>query len=111
MISRLHSVAFHGIEAVPVEVEVDVAKPGFAGSSLVGLPDAAVKESVERVRSALSNSGYEFPRYKTVVNLAPADVKKEGPLFDLPIAVGIALASGQIQSDLVGQYLVIAVPR
>ncbi|MCC7293254.1 MAG: YifB family Mg chelatase-like AAA ATPase [Phycisphaerales bacterium] len=107
MISRLHSVAFHGIEAVPVEVEVDVAKGGFAGSSLVGLPDAAVKESVERVRSALSNSGYEFPRYKTVVNLAPADVKKEGPLFDLPIAVGIALASGQIQSDLVGQYLVI----
>ncbi|MCH7526579.1 MAG: hypothetical protein IID39_03995, partial [Planctomycetes bacterium] len=87
MVARLHSVAFFGIEAVAVEVEVDVARHGFAGATVVGLPDVAVKESIERVRSAMQNSGYQFPRYKTVVNLAPADVRKEGPIFDLPIAL------------------------
>ena len=106
MIARLHSVAFHGIEAVPVEVEVDVARRGFAGTAVVGLPDAAVKESIERVRSAMQNSGYQFPRYKTVVNLAPADLRKEGPIFDLPTAVGIIIANGDVVAEQTDNYLV-----
>jgi len=67
MIARLHSVVFCGIEAVPIEVEVDVARRGFASVAVLGLPDPAVKESIERVRSAMRNSGYQFARYKTVV--------------------------------------------
>lgn len=106
MISRLHSAAFYGIEGLPVEVEVDVAHRGFAGTAVVGLPDAAVKESIERVRSALANSGYQFPRYKTVINLAPADLRKEGPIYDLPMAVGILLANGEVESELTGDYLI-----
>ena len=106
MIARLQSVAFNGIDAVPIEIEVDVASRGFAGATVVGLPDLAVKESIERVRSAMQNSGYEFPRYKTVINLAPADLRKEGPIFDLPIALGISLANGNIVSDQTGGYLV-----
>ncbi|MFQ5490652.1 MAG: YifB family Mg chelatase-like AAA ATPase [Phycisphaerae bacterium] len=107
MIARLHSVAFHGIEAVPVEVEVDVAHRGFSGTAIVGLPDASVKESLERVRSAMQNSGYPYPRYKTVVNLAPADLKKEGPLFDLATAVGISAANGDIVTEQADQYLIV----
>ncbi len=106
MIAQLHSVAFNGIEAVPIEVEVDVAARGFAGATVVGMPDAAVKESIERVRSAMQNSGYEFPRHKTVINLAPADLRKEGPIFDLPIALGISFANGNVVSDDTNGYLV-----
>ena len=106
MVSKLHSVAFHGIDARLTDVEVDVARRGFAGTIIVGLPDAAVKESVERVRSAMQNSGYSFPRYKTVINLAPADLRKEGPAFDLPIALGILLASGDVIGQDVAEYLV-----
>jgi magnesium chelatase family protein len=107
MLSRLHSVAFCGIEASLVEVEVDVAHQGFAATAVVGLPDAAVKESIERVRSATHNSGYQFPRYKTVINLAPADLRKEGPMFDLPIALGILFASGEVVADRAERYLVV----
>ena len=107
MIARLHSVAFCGIDAVPIEVEVDVAQHGFAGTAVVGLPDTAVKESIERVRSAIQNSGYEFPRYKTVINLAPADIRKEGPIFDLPTALGIIFAGGEVVADQVEHYLVV----
>src|SRR3990172_1545542 len=107
MIARLHSVAFNGIEAVPVEIEVDVNRQGFANATVVGLPDPAVKESIERVRSALQNCGYHFPRYKTVINLAPADLRKEGPAFDLPIALGVLLANGDVLSDCTDQYLVV----
>ncbi len=106
MVARLRSVTFTGIDAVEVEVEVDVARRGFAGTVLVGLPDAAVKESIERVRSAMCNSGYQYPRYKTVVNLAPADLRKEGPAFDLPVGLGILLANGDIVSDSTDGYLV-----
>jgi len=100
MVARLHSATFSGIEAIQIEVEVDVAARGFSGAIVVGLPDAAVKESIERVRAAMQNSGYFFPRQKTVINLAPADLRKEGPAFDLPIALGILLANG----DLVEQH-------
>jgi magnesium chelatase family protein len=106
MLSRLHSVALVGIEPIACEVEVDVASRGFAHATLVGLPDTAVKESLERVRSALRNSGYSWPKYKTVINLAPADVKKEGPAFDLPIALGIVFANGETTPERVGEYIV-----
>jgi len=105
MVARLHSATFSGIEAVNVEIEVDVARRGFSGTILVGLPDAAVKESIERVRTAMQNSGYQFPRYKTVINLAPADVRKEGPAFDLPIALGILFANGDVVADKDDRYL------
>ena len=107
MIARFHSVAFNGIEAVPVEIEVDVSAKGFAGAIVVGLPDAAVKESIERVRSAMHNSGYSFPRHKTVINLAPADLRKEGPIFDLAIALGISAASGSVQFERTEDYVVL----
>ncbi len=106
MIARMHSVAFSGIEAVLTEIEVDVARRGFASAIVVGLPDAAVKESLERVRSAMHSAGYKFPRYKTVVNLAPANLKKEGPAFDLPIAVGIVFADDQVVSEVESEFLV-----
>ncbi len=106
MLSRLHSVALLGIEALPCEVEVDVASRGFDHTAVVGLPDTAVKESIERVRSALTNAGYNWPRHKTVVNLAPADVKKEGPAFDLPIALGMIFAGEEGTPDLADRYLI-----
>ena len=106
MVARLQSATFVGIDAVRVEVEVDVNRRGFAGATVVGLPDAAVKESIERVRSALQNSGYTFPRYKTVINLAPADLKKEGPAFDLPTALGILFANGDVVADRPDGYLI-----
>ena len=107
MIARLHSVAFYGIEAIATEVEVNVADRGFAAAAIVGLPDAAVKESIERVRAALANSGYQFPKYKALINLAPADLRKEGPAFDLPIALGILFASGQLTDGRLSDYVVI----
>ena len=106
MLSRLHSVALAGIEALPCEIEVDVASKGFAPTVIVGLPDPAVKESLERVRSALTNSGYLVPQYKTVINLAPADIRKEGPAFDLPIALGLIFATGEASPESIGDYLI-----
>jgi len=107
MVARIHSATFAGIEAVQVEVEVDVSHHGFAGAVVVGLPDAAVKESIERVRSAMQNSGYSFPRYKTVINLAPADLRKEGPAFDLPIALGILYGEGEVVLPDLEKYLIL----
>jgi magnesium chelatase family protein len=92
-VCRARSLSLFGIDALPVEVEVDVS-PGLPGFSIVGLPDAAVQEARERVRVAISNSGYKFPTKKVIVNLAPANLRKEGPAFDLPIALGILAASG-----------------
>src|SRR5919199_2497664 len=89
------SLSLFGIDALPVEVEVDVS-PGLPGFSIVGLPDAAVQEARERVRVAMSNSGYKFPTKRVIVNLAPANLRKEGPAFDLPIALGILAASGAL---------------
>lgn len=102
---RLHSADLNGIDAVPVEVEVDV-QPGMPGYVTVGLPDAAVKESRERVRSAILNSGYQFPLESITVNLAPADIRKEGSQLDLPIALALLSATGQIpRQDGHGAYL------
>lgn len=106
MLARLHSVAMVGIEAVPCEVEVDVYHRGFKGPTIVGLPDMAVKESIHRIKSALNNCGYPFPRSTSVINLAPADLKKEGPSFDLPLALGLIFADAQVQSLHHDSYLI-----
>ena len=86
MLARCLSASLQGLEARPVVVEVDLA-PGLPGVQLVGLPDKAIQESRERVRSALRNSGFRGPLVRVVINLAPADLRKEGPSFDLPIAL------------------------
>src|SRR6266705_1763678 len=87
-----------GLEGALVEVEVDIAN-GLAAFSIVGLPDTAVNEAKDRVRAAIKNSGLLFPFKRITVNLAPADLRKEGPAYDLPIAIGVLLASGQINPD------------
>jgi magnesium chelatase family protein len=107
MLARLHSVALEGIEGLICEVEVDVARGGFEKTLIVGLPDAAVKESTERVRSAIINSGYKYPKTQSLVNLAPADTKKEGPAFDLPIALGMLLGSGAFASSIARDYAIV----
>ncbi|HZV36530.1 MAG TPA: magnesium chelatase domain-containing protein, partial [Verrucomicrobiae bacterium] len=106
MLSRVLSAAVNGIEAYPVEVEVN-AGWGETLIVLVGLPDTAVKESRDRVTTALTNSGYKFPMGRTTINLAPADVKKEGPSFDLPIAIGMLAASEQIETDQLDNFVMV----
>src|SRR3989344_1730684 len=100
MLAKITSAATAGLAAVPIEVEVDVASRGLPSLSIVGLPDKAVEEAKERVRAALHNSGIDFPPRRITINLAPADIPKEGPAYDLPIALGILLASGTIEADL-----------
>lgn len=103
MLAKVFSSAVIGIDAYRIEVEVDVA-PGLPVFTIVGLPEAAVKESKERVKRAIHNSGYPFPCDRITVNLAPADVKKEGTGFDLPIAVGILSATGIISPKVMAKY-------
>src|SRR5215211_3109906 len=102
MLSRVYTGAVVGLDGALVEVEVDIAPGGMPNFLVVGLPDAAVQEARERVRAAIRNSGLSFPMRRITVNLAPADLKKEGPSYDLPIAVGILIASGQLEADLSG---------
>jgi len=100
MLAKVLSAAVVGLDAVPVEVEVDIAAQGLPSFTIVGLPDKAVDEAKDRVRSAIRNSGADFPARKITVNLAPADLPKEGASYDLPIALGILIASGQLQADI-----------
>ena len=104
MLARVWSASIVGIDAVKVGVEVDVSG-GLPGIVVVGLPDTAVQESRERVKAALKNSSFAFPLRKIVINLTPADLRKEGPSFDLPISVGILAASEQVNAELLGDYL------
>src|SRR6266850_2258481 len=106
MLAKVCSAAVNGIEAYPVEVEVNA---GFGDTIIVivGLPDAAVKESRDRVMTALINSGFTFTFGRTTINLAPADVKKEGPSFDLPIAIGMVAASEQIETDQLDNFVMV----
>jgi magnesium chelatase family protein len=104
MLARVWSASIVGIDAVKVGVEVDVSG-GLPGIIILGLPDAAIQESKERVRATLKNAGFSFPFKKIVINLTPADLRKEGPCFDLPISVGILAASEQVNPDLLGDYL------
>lgn len=97
MISRGHSFVLQGIDAIACEIETDLSTVGLPKTTIVGLPDAAVKESTERVRTAMLNSGFRFPQTRITINLAPADIKKEGPVYDLPMAVALLAADGTIE--------------
>ena len=98
MLAKIYSAAVYGVDAYEVEVEVNGAPAGEPKIFIVGLPDAAVKESKDRVTTAVANSGYFWPRGRTTINLAPADIKKEGPSFDLPIALGMIAVTEEIDS-------------
>src|SRR5512133_303276 len=104
MLARVISGALVGIDAYPVEVEVDIAQ-GLPQFSTVGLPEGAVKERKDRVKSAIKNSGYEFPARRITINLAPADIRKDGAAFDLPMAIGILVAMGVIPQKAASRYL------
>jgi len=106
MLASLRSAALFGLDAIPVDVEVDVTF-GLPSLVLVGLPDASVRESRDRVRSAIRNSGYEFPLQRVTVNLAPADVRKAGTAFDLPIALGVLAATGVVRSPTITDTLIV----
>lgn len=106
MLSQVKSCAIYGLESFLVEVEVDISR-GLPAFDIVGLPDTAVRESKERVRAAIKNLGYEFPVKRITLNLAPADIKKEGPHFDLPIALGILAATEQLPADRLKEYAVV----
>jgi len=101
MLAKVTSCAVVGLEGAIVEVEVDIS-PGLPSFTIVGLPDKAVQEARERVRSAIRNSSYKFPTRRITVNLAPADLKKEGPAYDLPIAIGILVSSEELHANLSG---------
>jgi len=104
MLVRILSASLHGIEAYQVEVEVDIS-PGLPAFVIVGLPDAAVRESKERVRAALRNCGFDFPAKKIIINLAPASRKKEGSSFDLPVALGLLAFLGVVNSESLSRFL------
>src|SRR5574341_831254 len=106
MLARVCSCAVIGLEGVIVDVEVDTGQ-GLPGMTIVGLPDVAVQESRERVQAAVRNAGFDYPRKRIVVNLAPATVRKEGPAYDLPIAVGVLVMSGRVPQEAVEASLVI----
>ena len=107
MISRILSAAILGIDAFIVEVETNLEGKTLPGFATVGLPDSAVKESRERVQSAIKNSGYEFPLKKITVNLAPANIRKEGSAYDLPIAIGILTANGMIAESRLEDHVIL----
>ena len=103
MLAQVRSYALFGLDAVPVTVEVDVS-PGLPSYALVGLPDKAVEESRERVRAALKNAGFPYPQARVVVNLAPAELRKEGSQFDLPIALGLLAAQGVVPLEALSPF-------
>ncbi|MEP7356226.1 MAG: magnesium chelatase domain-containing protein, partial [Anaerolineales bacterium] len=105
MLAKVYSCAVIGLDAAIIEVEVDTAN-GLPTFVVVGLPDTAVQESRERVQSAIRNSGFYFPMKRLTVNLAPASIRKEGPAYDLPIALGVLAAAGQILPEAVEGTLV-----
>src|SRR5213596_2813524 len=106
MLACLRTAALFGVEAYPVSVEVDVSF-GMPNFTMVGLPDASVRESRDRVRSAIRNSGFEFPPHRVTVNLAPADVRKAGAGFDLPIALGILAAQGIVERREIAELVIL----
>ena len=106
MLSKIKSFGLVGISGYPIDVEVDM-NYGLPGYDVVGLPDASVKEGKDRIRSAIKNSGFDYPLYKITVNLAPADTKKEGPIYDLPIALGLLSATDQIPVNSTKDYVIL----
>ena len=105
MLVKVFGSAVYGVEALTITMEVDLAQ-GTTGYFIVGLPDNAVKESIERILSAIKNTGFERPRTKVVVNMAPADIKKAGSAYDLPIAIGMLAATGQIPAEELAEYII-----
>ena len=99
MFASLNSMGLRGIDGFPVEVEADLSQ-GLPGFDVVGLPDTAVRESRDRVRAAMKNAGFTYPVSRITVNLAPADVKKEGSVYDLPLLLALLIASGQLRAEL-----------
>lgn len=106
MLAKILSGAVVGVDGLAVEVEVDIAK-GLPVFTTVGLPDGSVRESKDRVKAAVRNCGYDFPARRITVNLAPADIKKGGAGFDLPMALGILAATGTLESDKLNRYWVL----
>ncbi len=106
MLAKIKSYALEGLKGYAVDVELDI-NSGIPGYEMVGLASTATKESKERVRSAIKNSGFQYPAKRITVNLAPADTKKEGPVFDLAAAVGIIAASGQLENKLYKDYVIV----
>ncbi len=106
MLSIIKSMSLQGLEGFLIDVQVDVSA-GMPNWEVVGLPDVSVKEAKERVRTAIKNSGYEFPSRKIVINLAPADIRKEGSFYDLPIAVGILIDFGEIKEQFLDKTVIL----
>ena len=107
MLAQLRTFALVGIDAVPVEVEVDTAPAQMPKTVLVGLPELTVRESVHRIERAMVNLGYRLPTGRTIVNIAPADLRKDAGAFDLPIALGILVATGQITEDQLDTFPIV----
>src|SRR5688572_31743473 len=106
MLAKVHSFVLIGIDPLLCEIEVDVRNRGLDKTTVVGLAQAAVKESIERVRRAIINSGFAYTAHGSIINLAPADVKKEGPALDLAIAIGILRGTDFVQTDVHKQLLI-----
>src|SRR3972149_10214014 len=104
MLVKTYGSAVHGINATTITIEVNIS-PG-ANFFLVGLPDNAVKESQQRIETALKYNDYKLPGRKIVINMAPADIRKEGSAYDLPLAIGVLMASEQIKSANIGDYII-----
>lgn len=104
MAVKINAATFNGVNGVSINVEVDISN-GLPSFNIVGLADISIKESKERVRAAIKNSGFEFPMRRITINLAPADVRKVGSFFDLPIAIGILVATGQVCMEEINNYL------
>ena len=107
MLAKLQTYSLSGLDALRVEAEVDVSSKALPKTVLVGLPEAAVRESTHRVARALFNSGFAVPRERVVINLAPADLPKQAASFDLPIALGMLAAGGQLESQKLDCYAVV----
>ena len=105
MVSKVFTSSLYGIDGIKVEVEVDISH-GLPSFNVVGLPEPSVKESRERVRASIKNAGFEFPNDRITVNLAPADVRKEGSSFDLPVAIGMLAAMGVIKQEPLLDHLI-----
>ena len=106
MLSKVKSYGLIGLEGYPVDVEIDINN-GLPSFDIVGLPDASVKESKERVRSAIKNSGFEYPIYKIIANLAPANTKKEGSIYDLALALGLLSATSQLPVESLKDFVIL----
>src|SRR6056297_3048731 len=104
MLVKTYGSAVQGIEATTITIEVSISQG--VNFFLVGLPDSAVKESQQRVEAALKNTGYKLPGKKIVINMAPADIRKEGSAYDLPLAIGILAANGDMKTDKLENYLI-----